>query len=81
MASPAACKLSAPLSSDAPTTDEVALIEQFYKDGGKLHTKGAVDRSQFKRLEDLGWLSGHAVNLNEVVYAITETGSNVAALD
>ena len=48
-----------------PTADDVALIKRICEGVGKLHAKGAADRSRFNGPENPGWLGGHASSLND----------------
>ncbi|MCP1762078.1 TenA/THI-4 family protein [Bradyrhizobium japonicum] len=64
------------------TDQDRALIKRIQLEAaGRLHTEGAVDRRPFQRLEELGWLVGASLNLNEVLYTITELGAKEALRD
>jgi hypothetical protein len=60
-----------------PTKEDLDLLKRIY-DGG-VHVDGAVDQRAYKRLEELGWISGRPVNLSDVAYSVTPEGAAKAA--
>jgi ribosome-associated protein YbcJ (S4-like RNA binding protein) len=60
-----------------PTKEDFELLKLVY-DGG-VHVDGLVDQRRYKRLEDLGWITGTSVNLSDVAYRVTPEGAAKAA--
>ena len=56
------------------TEDDLKLLRQIWRAGGKKYTAGSIDRTRYVRLETAGLLKGHAANANDVIYEL-ETGA------
>jgi hypothetical protein len=64
-----------------PTTDDIKLLKKIYANGQSVHVEGNVDQRPYRRLEDLGWLTGNALTLQDVAYRLTPTGLKCALED
>jgi hypothetical protein len=60
------------------TEEDLKLIRQIVAGGGRKYTAGNIDRSQFDRLVDLGWLTSVPTNISDVEYRVTEKGGAAA---
>jgi hypothetical protein len=58
--------------------EDLELLRKIIAQGGKKSTEGAIDRSRYQRLVDLGWLNAFVTNINEVQYEVTEQGKAAA---
>jgi hypothetical protein len=54
------------------------LIRTIVLHGGRKYTAGIIDRTKYKRLVDLGWLTRFNVNSSDVEYVATDLGRTAA---
>jgi hypothetical protein len=54
----------------ALSEDDLKLLHEIAKSGGRKYTAGAIDRTRYARLETAGLLKGQATNLSDVVYEL-----------
>ena len=52
----------------ALSEDDLKLLREIAKSGGRKYTAGAIDRTRYARLETAGLLKGQATNLSDVIY-------------
>ena len=52
------------------TEDDLKLLREMWRSGGKKYTAGAIDRRRYARLESAGLLKGSATNVSDVVYEL-----------
>jgi hypothetical protein len=50
--------------------DDLKLLREIWRSGGKKYTAGAINRSRYERLESAGLLKGHTTNLSDVIYEV-----------
>jgi hypothetical protein len=60
------------------TEEDLKLIRQIVAGGGGKYTAGKIDRSNYDRLVDLGWLTSSPTNISDVEYTVTEKGGAAA---
>ena len=57
-----------------PTTKDRQVLMSMTFEGGKFYTAGNMNRRKFERLEEIGWIKGIGVNVNDVEYYLTKEG-------
>jgi len=50
--------------------DDLSLLREIAKSGGRKYTGGVIDRTRYARLETAGLLKGQATNLSDVIYEL-----------
>jgi hypothetical protein len=60
-------------STHATQSDRRVLQSMLFKNGRCL-TRGNMNRRNFERLEDIGWIEGISVNISDVEYHLTAIG-------
>jgi hypothetical protein len=58
--------------------EDIKLIRQIVANGGRKYTVGNVDRTQYDRLGDMGWLIAFKTNVSDVEYEATDRGRAAA---
>jgi hypothetical protein len=58
--------------------EDIKLIRQIVANGGRKYTVGNVDRTQYDRLVDMGWLIAFKTNVSDVEYEATDRGRAAA---
>jgi hypothetical protein len=51
----------------ALSENDLRLLREIAKSGGRKYTAGAIDRTRYARLETVGLLKGQATNLSDVI--------------
>lgn len=52
------------------TEDDLKLLREMARSGGRKYTAGPIDRSRYTRLEVAGLLKGQPVNSGDIVYEL-----------
>jgi hypothetical protein len=63
-----------------PTEADSQVLISMQFAGGKYYTAGNINRRNYRRLEEIGWIKGIATNISDVEYHLTETGRAQLAL-
>jgi hypothetical protein len=58
--------------------ENLDLIRTIVLHGGRKYTAGIINRTKYKRLVDLGWLTPFNVNSSDVEYVATDLGRTAA---
>jgi hypothetical protein len=57
-----------------PTVNDRQIFSELPFNNGRLYTSGNVDRRNYDRLADFGWLEGVSTNMSDVEYHLTLAG-------
>jgi hypothetical protein len=58
--------------------DDRKLLRKLIEQGGRKYTAGNIDRRQYERLVEFGWLTATSPNISDVLYAVTDKGRQEA---
>jgi hypothetical protein len=66
--------IPAPVLEKERTAEDRQILRSIRFIDGKHYTAGNVNRREYQRLEEIGWIKGISPNISDVEYSLTEAG-------